>query len=40
LTVHANSQEQCSQASERLLGAYGWATGSVSAPPLVHKVID
>jgi pyrimidine-nucleoside phosphorylase len=40
LTVHANNQEQFSQVSERLLGAYSWAKSSVAAPPLVHKVID
>jgi pyrimidine-nucleoside phosphorylase len=40
LTIHANDQAQCSVASEQLLSAYSWAEDDVSAPPLVHKVID
>jgi pyrimidine-nucleoside phosphorylase len=40
LTIHANNEERCSLVGERLMGAYSWAEGNVSAPPLVHKVID
>jgi pyrimidine-nucleoside phosphorylase len=40
LTIHANNQAQCATASECLLSAYSWAEGDVSAPPLIHKVID
>jgi pyrimidine-nucleoside phosphorylase len=40
LTIHANDEEQCAAAQERLLGAYSWADGSVCLPPLVYKVIE
>jgi len=40
LTIHASDDARCSLAGERLLGAYGWAEGNVSVPPLIYKVID
>jgi pyrimidine-nucleoside phosphorylase len=40
LTIHAGDEARYAVVHNRLLAAYSWAEGTVSAPPLVYKVIE